>query len=47
VLIALDFPAFDLPANAISGPLDMGKPDGLATEISNSAWRNRAIVEEK
>src|SRR5690606_2155158 len=43
VLIALDLPALERPANAISAPAGGGKPDGLAIDISNCALRNRGM----
>jgi hypothetical protein len=39
--MAEDFPALERPANAISGANGGGRPAGWATEISNSAWRNK------
>jgi len=42
VLMALDLPALERPAKAISGAAADagGKLIGLATEVSKTAWRN-------
>src|SRR5260363_188924 len=42
VLIALDFPAFERPAKAISGASEVGRPCGWFTDIRNRAEWSRA-----
>ena len=44
-VIALDLPALERPAKAISGPWGGGSPLGLAIEISNWALRKRDMDE--
>ncbi|MDR1462228.1 MAG: hypothetical protein LBI68_03710 [Azoarcus sp.] len=46
VLIALDFPAFDRPAKAISQLSAGGNADTLAMEVSKQAWRNMDMGSE-
>src|SRR5260364_172692 len=42
VLIALDFPAFERPAKAISGASEVGRPCGWFTDIRKRAVWSRA-----
>src|SRR5512138_3416786 len=44
--MALDLPAFERPANAISGPSGAGRSPGFAMEISNFALRKSDIGKE-
>jgi hypothetical protein len=41
VLIALDFPAFERPTNATSGPAAGGNPAGFAIEVTNAVPRKK------
>ena len=45
VLIALDLPALERPANAISAPAEAGNNPGLATEVTKTAFLNRDMDE--